>query len=97
MAIGQAAVGRVGLYRAARNGYERLFARARYDQRQNERDFYRRFIRPGDLVFDVGANVGKRSAVFLDLGATVVAIEPNPRAPTPSARGTAARRSVSRR
>lgn len=39
-------------------------------------DFYRGFIQPGDLVFDVGANLGNRSKVFQKLEATVVAIEP---------------------
>jgi FkbM family methyltransferase len=78
MAFAEAAVRRVGLYRAARNVYERLFARARYDKKQLARDFYRPFIHRGDLVFDVGANIGKRTSVFLDLGARVVAIEPNP-------------------
>ena len=37
---------------------------------------YATFVRAGDLVFDVGANVGNRVEVFLDLGATVVAVEP---------------------
>jgi FkbM family methyltransferase len=40
--------------------------------------FYRRFVRPGDLVFDVGAHVGDRVASFRRLGAKVVAIEPQP-------------------
>jgi len=38
--------------------------------------FYRQFVREGDLCFDVGANVGERTKVFLRLGASVVAIEP---------------------
>lgn len=38
--------------------------------------FYGELIMPGDLVFDVGANVGERSEVFLALGASVVAVEP---------------------
>ena len=37
---------------------------------------YREFIRPGDLVFDVGAHVGDRIASFRRLGAKVVAVEP---------------------
>ena len=41
--------------------------------------FYRQFIRPGDLCFDVGAHVGDRLAHFLSLGARVVAVEPQPR------------------
>src|SRR5689334_4646326 len=38
--------------------------------------FYRQFVGPGDLVFDVGANVGHVTKVFLRAGARVVAIEP---------------------
>jgi FkbM family methyltransferase len=34
------------------------------------------FIRPGELVFDVGAHVGDRIASFRRLGARVVAVEP---------------------
>jgi FkbM family methyltransferase len=40
--------------------------------------FYSMFISQGFLVFDIGANIGNRSVVFRDLGARVVAIEPNP-------------------
>ncbi len=39
---------------------------------------YAQFVRPGDLVFDVGAHVGDRVASFRRLGARVVAIEPQP-------------------
>jgi FkbM family methyltransferase len=38
--------------------------------------FYRTFIKRGDLVIDVGANIGERSELFLALGAKVVAVEP---------------------
>lgn len=38
--------------------------------------FYGQLIRPGNLVFDVGANMGNRSKIFLRLGAKVVAFEP---------------------
>ncbi|MEO8317043.1 MAG: FkbM family methyltransferase [Bradyrhizobium sp.] len=37
---------------------------------------YGNFVRPGDLVFDVGAHVGDRVASFRRLGADVVAVEP---------------------
>jgi FkbM family methyltransferase len=47
-------------------------------RRHHAEAFYRQFVRDGDLCFDVGANVGNRTAVFLDLGAKVVAIEPQP-------------------
>nr|WP_183855411.1 FkbM family methyltransferase [Prosthecomicrobium pneumaticum] len=42
------------------------------------RRFYAGLIRPGDLVFDIGAHVGSRSRIFRSLGARVVALEPNP-------------------
>lgn len=51
------------------------------------RDFYSQFINAGDLVFDIGANVGDRTAVFLELGAEVIAVEPQ----TECARQIAAR------
>ena len=38
--------------------------------------FYSQFVKPGDLCFDVGANVGRRTQVFRRLGARVVAVEP---------------------
>jgi FkbM family methyltransferase len=41
--------------------------------------FYRPFVKPGDLVFDVGAHTGNRSSAFLALGARVVAVEPQPK------------------
>jgi FkbM family methyltransferase len=40
--------------------------------------WYRRFVRPASLAFDVGAHVGDRTACFRRLGARVVAIEPQP-------------------
>jgi FkbM family methyltransferase len=40
--------------------------------------FFGQFVRDGSLVFDVGANVGDKAAVFLALGARVVAFEPQP-------------------
>ena len=39
---------------------------------------YARFVRRGDLVFDIGAHVGDRVASFRRLGAAVVAVEPQP-------------------
>jgi len=39
---------------------------------------YARFVKPGDLVFDIGAHVGDRIAAFRRLGARVVAVEPQP-------------------
>jgi FkbM family methyltransferase len=39
---------------------------------------YARFVRAGDLVFDIGAHVGDRAGSFRRLGARVVALEPQP-------------------
>lgn len=39
---------------------------------------YSRFVKTGDLVFDVGSHVGDRVAAFRRLGCRVVACEPNP-------------------
>ena len=40
--------------------------------------FYSTFVSTGDLCFDIGANYGNRTKVFLRLGARVVAVEPQP-------------------
>jgi len=42
------------------------------------RDHFSNFISPGDLVFDVGANIGDLTHVFLNLGASVISVEPQP-------------------
>jgi 16S rRNA A1518/A1519 N6-dimethyltransferase RsmA/KsgA/DIM1 with predicted DNA glycosylase/AP lyase activity len=39
-------------------------------------ELYSSFVKKGSLVFDVGANEGNRTAIFLELGAKVVAVEP---------------------
>lgn len=41
--------------------------------------FYRRFLGPDDIAFDVGAHVGDRAGSFCRLGARVLAVEPQPR------------------
>ncbi len=52
---------------------------ARPGRRRRLRRFYRAFVPPGALCFDLGAHVGSRTQVFLDLGARrVVAVEPQP-------------------
>ena len=40
--------------------------------------FYAQFIQANDLCFDIGAHVGNRINVWSDLGARVVALEPQP-------------------
>jgi FkbM family methyltransferase len=47
--------------------------------RRRQRRLFAELVRPGDLVFDVGANIGEFTGAFRDLGARVVAVEPQPR------------------
>ncbi len=39
-------------------------------------DIFKEIIKPGDLIFDVGANIGQKTDLFLKHGASVVCIEP---------------------
>jgi FkbM family methyltransferase len=43
---------------------------------EERKRFYSSFLKPGDLVFDVGANLGNRIEVFLGLKTKAVAFEP---------------------
>lgn len=47
-------------------------------KRKSMLEFYTRFVKPGDLVFDIGAFEGYIADVFLELGAKVIAVEPLP-------------------
>lgn len=40
--------------------------------------FYQGFLSPGDLCFDIGANLGNRTRCFGHMGCKVVAVEPQP-------------------
>lgn len=76
---------RAGLYhRLKASGihelYWRIAGRHWILVRDKQLDFYRRLLtdlRPGDLIFDIGANEGFKTDLFLRLGARVVAIEPD--------------------
>lgn len=48
-------------------------------ERKQSVKFYNQFISKNDLVFDIGANHGNRTIVFLDIGANIVSVEPNPK------------------
>jgi FkbM family methyltransferase len=51
--------------------------RFRHDERSGlQKAFYAKLIQKSDVVFDVGANVGQRTAIFSDLARLVVAFEP---------------------
>lgn len=58
----------------AKNFFSNLFFGKQMFNRRKA--FYSSFIKENDLCYDVGANVGNRVAIFLDLGAKVIAIEP---------------------
>jgi FkbM family methyltransferase len=66
------------LFSPLRSAYQHVFNRQKLLVRRKIRDFYENFVRRGDLAFDIGANVGSYSEVFCELGAKVVAVEPNP-------------------
>ncbi|MEN0006524.1 MAG: FkbM family methyltransferase [Bacteroidota bacterium] len=63
---------RLGLLRSLAIYYGKPFNRRRLKQ------FYASFVKTGDLCFDLGAHLGNRSDAFLRLGATVIAVEPQP-------------------
>jgi FkbM family methyltransferase len=49
---------------------------SRFKKTSSPKNFYAQFITPGDLCFDIGANSGNKSRLFLALGAKVIAFEP---------------------
>jgi FkbM family methyltransferase len=76
---------RVGLYHRLKSSilydlYWRMIDKRLVDDRSREVRFYRSLLkglRRGDVIFDVGANIGSKTDVFLKLGARVVAVEPD--------------------
>lgn len=44
-----------------------------------KRALFGSIIEKGDLCFDIGAHLGDRTTTFCDLGASVIAVEPQPR------------------
>jgi FkbM family methyltransferase len=48
-----------------------------WEQYLRERRFYGQFVARDNLVFDIGSNIGEKTAAFLSLGARVVAVEPS--------------------
>jgi FkbM family methyltransferase len=67
-----------GLYRPARFLADHVLYPARSRDRRKRQNFYRQLIAPGDLCFDVGANIGDYTETLVSLGARVVAVEPQP-------------------
>ena len=71
---------RIGIYEPLVNVKRKMDRRNYLKQEErnskNRFSFYKSFTKQGDLVFDVGANVGNRAEIFRQLGAKVIAIEP---------------------
>jgi FkbM family methyltransferase len=76
---------RVGLYDRLKGSraydfYWQFANRRVLENRRQELSFYRNLLSDfseGDLIFDVGANQGTKSDLFLRLGARVIAVEPD--------------------
>jgi predicted RNA methylase len=68
----------LGLHAPARSVYAATLGREVAAAKEKMKEFYGSVVRRGDVVFDVGANVGVVSSIFVSLGARVVAVEPNP-------------------
>jgi FkbM family methyltransferase len=81
----QAILRRLGIYHRLRASslydlYWRMLDRSIIEDRCKEVAFYHNLLegrRKSDLIFDVGANQGSKTAIFLRLGARVVAVEPD--------------------
>jgi FkbM family methyltransferase len=67
----------VGLYRPARSLHRMLHPTEARNFRGHTQ-LLSQFVGPGDLAFDVGANIGDRTEILCRLGARVVAFEPQP-------------------
>ncbi|AFM23032.1 FkbM family methyltransferase [Desulfomonile tiedjei] len=67
---------RTPLYQALRFVRSKRAARTWTPFDKRMLDFYRQYIGPGDLCFDIGANIGNRTKIFLALEARVVSVEP---------------------
>lgn len=67
---------KLGMYRTALWVNRHLINRDALRDFQDELAFYAQFLAPGTLCFDIGANYGAKTEVFLHLGARVIAFEP---------------------
>jgi FkbM family methyltransferase len=68
---------RANVYGIARRVHRAITPHERR-QFHGDLELYRRFVQPGNLCFDIGANVGAKTEVLLRLGAKVVSFEPQP-------------------
>jgi FkbM family methyltransferase len=81
----QSSLSKLGLYERAKASwiydFYWTFANKRIvEDRRREAAFYRDLLegfQEGDLIFDIGANQGYKTQMFLKMGAEVVAVEPD--------------------
>lgn len=52
--------------------------RREHEELAKFRELYDAFLKPGDLCFDIGANLGNRVRCFIEMDCHVVAVEPQP-------------------
>jgi FkbM family methyltransferase len=65
----------LGLYRQIRLIRNRYLSQ-QWRRASRMKQFYSQFVSSGDLVFDIGANRGDRTELFVQMNARVVAVEP---------------------
>ena len=67
---------RIGLLLLVRDLYRAISSHHRKERRLR-REFFAQLVKPGDLCFDIGANLGQTIEALTACGASVVALEPN--------------------
>ncbi len=70
----------IGLYKPARWLVDHSIRRDKLGARKTLASVLKSFVAPGNLCFDVGANIGEYTKTLLQLGASVVAVDPQPSA-----------------
>jgi FkbM family methyltransferase len=68
----------IGLYRQFRDLYRSFFNTNSAKAYKEALEFYGKLLPSGCLCFDVGAHIGEKTEIFLQLGKRVVAFEPQP-------------------
>jgi FkbM family methyltransferase len=70
---------RLGLFANVKFYKDKIYKNKIERELVNKRfQFYSNFLNKGEFCFDVGANLGNRSEVFLKIGCKVLAVEPQP-------------------
>jgi FkbM family methyltransferase len=67
-----------GVYKPARWFMDHVANRGRLESRRTLAHLLSSFVKPGDLCFDVGANIGDYTQTLLSIGAKVVCVDPQP-------------------